>query len=147
MDPNAIRYCLGFLFSKDKRYVALIWKTKPKAFNGLLNGIGGKLWARESAITAMIREFLEECGLLVHGWQLFCTLHNEIMQGVMYTFRATLTVDGLPELKMLTPEKPEWFLVEDLLKPEFQAKQVGSVKWLLPMALDAEIANCEVLVK
>ncbi len=55
-------YVCGFMFSPDKKQVALIRKTKPEWQKDLLNGIGGKIESGESPHEAMVREFYEESG-------------------------------------------------------------------------------------
>jgi 8-oxo-dGTP diphosphatase len=55
-------YVLCFAFSPDLTRVALIQKQKPEWQRGLLNGIGGKIEAGESALDAVRREFAEETG-------------------------------------------------------------------------------------
>jgi 8-oxo-dGTP diphosphatase len=57
------RYVLGFIFDTDGREVVLIEKRRPAWQAGLLNGIGGKIEAGETALEAMQRECREECGL------------------------------------------------------------------------------------
>ncbi|MEG3175831.1 NUDIX domain-containing protein [Sphingomonas sp. RB3P16] len=67
--PARQAYVAGFLFSADRNWLALIRKQKPKWQVGKLNGIGGKIEPGETPLAAMIREFAEEGGVVVTGWQ------------------------------------------------------------------------------
>jgi 8-oxo-dGTP diphosphatase len=67
-DAHYHGYVLGFLFSRDLKYVILIRKTHPKSQAGMLNGIGGKIEFGESHRSAVHREFLEETGYDFDGW-------------------------------------------------------------------------------
>src|SRR6185312_13820633 len=74
---NITRYVVGFLFSTAFDRVALIRKQKPKWQAGLLNGIGGKIEADESAPEAMFREFFEEASYPAPSeleWRRFCAM-------------------------------------------------------------------------
>lgn len=54
------KYVVAFVFNLDYTKVALIRKNRPKWQAGLLNGIGGKIEAGETALESMVREFEEE---------------------------------------------------------------------------------------
>lgn len=56
-------YVVGFMFSNDRQFVALIRKNRPEWQAGKLNGIGGKIEDGEIPRGAMVREFREETGL------------------------------------------------------------------------------------
>lgn len=73
------KYVVGFLFSADRRHVALIRKNKPAWQAGKLNGVGGKIEPGESAYEAMIREFSEETGVTVFNdrWTCFSVLTGD----------------------------------------------------------------------
>ena len=70
-----LRYVVGFCFSPDYEWVALIRKNKPQWQAGLLNGIGGKVEPGERKGMAMMREFKEEAGVLIpeYDWLHFRT--------------------------------------------------------------------------
>ena len=72
------RYVVGFLFSADQKYVALIEKARPKWQAGFWNGIGGKVEPGEDPAFAMHREFHEETGviLLPNRWEHTVTLRR-----------------------------------------------------------------------
>ena len=57
------KYVVGFMFSPDKQFVALIRKNRPEWQAGKLNGIGGKIEVGEFPRGAMVREFREETGV------------------------------------------------------------------------------------
>ena len=75
--PESVhRYVVGFMFSADFEWVALIRKQKPLWQAGLLNGIGGKVEPGEEPFGAMTREFEEEAGLETERslWTSFCSM-------------------------------------------------------------------------
>ena len=57
-------YVLGVVFSFDKKEI-LLMKRKKDPYNGLINGIGGKVESTETHLAAMKREFGEESGLSI----------------------------------------------------------------------------------
>lgn len=153
MMPNSIvtpddrkYYVLGLLFSKDRKYVALIRKLRPKVFEGALNGSGGKIEKNETSIQAMTREFMEEMGLHVPGWNLFATLSATAVFGgrlaVVYCYRSFLTIDHLPELEKLTDEEPNWYEISKL----GEERVCNGLEWLIPLALDSTMRFCDVKV-
>src|SRR5688572_19942605 len=73
---SAMNYVAGFMFSADKRHVALIKKSKPGWKKGKLNAIGGKIEEGEIAYEAMTREFREEAGVSTDfdTWTHFLTM-------------------------------------------------------------------------
>lgn len=72
-------YVVGFMFSEDLQFVALIRKNRPKWQAGKLNGIGGHMEGDESPRAAMIREFREETGVDTQedDWTLVGRLEGE----------------------------------------------------------------------
>lgn len=68
---GAVQYVCGFLFSQDLTQVVLIRKLRPQWQRGKLNGIGGSIEPGETWFDAMVREFREETGAAISGWQLF----------------------------------------------------------------------------
>lgn len=127
MEPPAKQYVAGFLFSKDKKSVALIQKLKPEWQCGLFNGIGGKIEDGETPLDAMRREFREEAGVDIQEWMMFCELRWR--GGVVYFFRATGDLSGLVTM---TEEQVRRIPVEFL--PGH--KTVPNLAWLVPMAMD-----------
>lgn len=88
-----ISYVLGFAFTPDLKYVALIKKngSSVPAHAGKLNGIGGKIIPRETKSVAMAREFEEETGVFIRGcdW-----LHKGYFFGESYTVDVFTTVSA-----------------------------------------------------
>lgn len=94
---------LGFLFSSDLAYVALIRKNRHDWQRGKLNGIGGHVEGMESAGQAQRREFREETGLDVVPWHRFGLMRSEQEQWQVILFRAVWP-DGTPPVSTLTDE-------------------------------------------
>jgi 8-oxo-dGTP pyrophosphatase MutT (NUDIX family) len=76
--PGA-QYVCGFLFSEDRKTIALIRKRRPREQLGKWNGIGGKCEYLEHPKDAMNREFREETGVDVprDDWTRFCYYADE----------------------------------------------------------------------
>lgn len=82
------QYCLGFAFDKLND-VLLIRKLKPDWQAGFLNGIGGKVEAGESPLSAMTREFREECGIQTSNddWRFVATFRVAAAEVLVFAAR------------------------------------------------------------
>jgi 8-oxo-dGTP diphosphatase len=131
-DVVGLTMVVGFLFRE--RSVLLVQKETPKWQRGLLNGVGGKIEANESAREAMHREFREETQYPgVVPWRHFAT-EVEPTGAVVYFFSAIM--DGLPTYWWPSHndagELLYWLHVSDLRS----YGSVGNLSWLIPLALD-----------
>lgn len=122
------RYVVGFLFSTDLRQVALITKNRPQWQAGLLNGIGGKIEAGESAPDAMRREFLEEAGVDMGEWAHFASMTDQHHFSID-VFAATGAVD---QLVAMTDEAISVYDVKQL----HEQAMVENAHYLILMAAD-----------
>lgn len=124
-------YVLGFLFRDNATSVVLIRKEKPQWQAGLLNGVGGKIDAPESALTAMIREFREETGVDTNasGWEQFCEMSGEDF--AVYCFKAFYS-DAWARVESTTSEKVGRFHPDNLTKHDC----VSNLHWLIELAID-----------
>jgi len=68
-DLYASGYVLGFYFSPNDARLVMIKKKRPKQQANKLNGVGGRIKAGESHLSAMIREFEEETGVREETWR------------------------------------------------------------------------------
>ncbi|MCA9872171.1 MAG: NUDIX domain-containing protein [Anaerolineales bacterium] len=70
-------YVLGFAFDSNDRCV-LIDRNKDDWQQGRINGLGGSIEEGETAISAMMREFREECGVETASfdWRYILTVCN-----------------------------------------------------------------------
>lgn len=123
------KYVAGFLFHKGR--VLLVRKTHPKWQENMMNGVGGKMDDGEEATVAMVREFNEEAGLSLVGWNFFCTEYGPGY--VCHFFRYTL-----PDATKYTPpkvndegEELEWCDPNNVKFPV-----IGNLHWLLQLAQD-----------
>ena len=126
-------YVVGFLF--DGPFVLLLRKTHPEWQAGRLNGVGGHIEDDESADEAMEREFLEEAGIRIKKWKHFASLscpEKYMCHFFMSNYRKQY---GEPRSK--TEEKIEWVCLDDLM----DAEVVPNLRWLVPLALDSEVAG------
>lgn len=122
-------YVAGFMFSEDKRKVALIIKKRPRWQKGRKNAIGGHVEPGETPSQAMVREFEEETGVRHTDWRLFCTLKGEGFEVHFYW-----TTGVLSRLKTMTDEEI------CICKATFLhgTNVLPNLRWLIPMALDKD---------
>jgi len=125
-----MEYVAGFMFSFDKKKVALILKNRPQWQKGRKNGIGGHVESGETPDEAMVREFEEETGVRHVPWNQFCTLVGP--WGFVYFYRATGT---LGRLKTMTDESI------CICKARYLhgSNVVPNLNWLIPMALSKDV--------
>lgn len=132
---SKIEYSLGFLFSKDYRTVALIKKNKPDWQKGLFNGIGGKKESGETMLECMVREFKEETGMLFTNWEPFLDIGNDRFLVSCYKG----IYENLRELESMTDEKIQVENVAIMLAVGYK-EMIPNLRWILPFALDSEVA-------
>lgn len=128
------RYVVGFAFGPDRREVILIKRKKADGHQGLFNGPGGRIEARERPEDAVVREFHEEAGILIKRDLWREIVHMEVEgQGEVYFFAAdcpaelfymarTASVEGGIRI-ILTTDLP-WLAL------------VPNAQWIIPLALD-----------
>lgn len=130
-DRQTRAYVVGFLFSPTAEYVALIEKQRPLWQAGRLNGIGGKIELGESALKAMRREFRDEAGADIETWRLFATM---TWRGELIHFFVARAPEDI-ELQSLTDERVAWYRTEYVVS---DARTLPNLRWLIPLALDAD---------
>ena len=126
-------YVAGFAFTSQNRKVTLIQKQRPKWQRGMYNGVGGRIQEGERPIEAMVREFEEEAGVKVFGWENFITLVFEGNQRV-YFFRAFLSPEEAVRVRTMTDEP----VVQMPVKEITHLAIISNLAWLIPMALERE---------
>jgi 8-oxo-dGTP pyrophosphatase MutT (NUDIX family) len=123
------RYVVGLLFSWDRNYVVLIRKKRPFWQSGKLNGPGGHVEDFEFSKDAMIREFKEETGLKVEGWE-----RVVILNGVSYQVEFFRAFGDIQKVKTTTDEEVQIHSAK-YLPPNI----VTGLSWIIPLALDDKI--------
>lgn len=121
-------YACGFAFDLIGQ-VALIQKNRPAWQAGLLNGIGGHVEAGETPLQAMEREFKEETGVTVTGWELFAVCQTGT-EAVCYMYRVTL--DHPLEVTTTTDEQVGVWPID---AAKWTRKLYKSVYWQIELAL------------
>jgi 8-oxo-dGTP diphosphatase len=129
--PGKRVYVLALLFTLDRRRVALMRRTRPAWQAGRVNGLGGKLVAGETPADAARREVREEAGVDVAQWRE--VLAWEDREYRMHVLRAV--DDRAREVR--TMEDQEVFLAH---VAELPATVIDNLRWLVPLALDDDIA-------
>jgi 8-oxo-dGTP diphosphatase len=119
------------LYSTDHRQVVLMRRTRPAWQAGRVNALGGKIFPGESVTAAARREVREECGVDVAEW-------TEVLvwEDAEYRMHAMRGVsDRAREARTL--EDQEVFLANVDALP---ANVIDNLRWLVPLALDADVA-------
>ena len=128
MQRDVQGFVCGFMFSVDRSRLLLIRKRRPTWQAGKLNGIGGKIEPGETPDEAMRREFREEAGLDVTGWQQALTLTGHDWQAHFYRAfgdidAAHAVTDELLERHPAYPPPPN---------------VIPNLSWIIPLMLDDE---------
>jgi 8-oxo-dGTP pyrophosphatase MutT (NUDIX family) len=134
-------YVAGFLFKNAGEQVLLIRKSKPDWQKGKLNAIGGKVEVGEPIEVAMRREFIEEAGVHIRDWRLFCTL--EFRGGLVHFFEATWD-KTMPEPRTMESEPVMWKNTCIFTWPGDEAF-IQNLRWLIPMAKDKDRVTARVI--
>ena len=130
-------YVVGFLFSEDRRRVALIRKTRPEWQAGLLNGIGGKVEQGEFPRQAMRREFLEEAGCDIEDWQKVAAVDCPMNR--VHFFRAFGNLDKVKTCILSpTDERVYVFKISEFFT-RYRKKTVWPTCWMIQMCLDDDV--------
>lgn len=136
MINGVTHYVLGFMFTTNFRYVALIRKQKPDWQRGRLNGIGGRVEYDERPIDAMTREFAEETGVITanRDWRCFVDM---VFPGLeVHCYVAKGDVD---KLRSTTEETVEIWAVDQLLGCRNTEKMIENIPWLVLLAYDSVV--------
>jgi 8-oxo-dGTP diphosphatase len=131
------KYVLGFIFDSSAERVLLIEKQRPAWQAGKLNGIGGKIEAREKAVNAMVREAFEECHLFsrVGDWLPVATLKHREWSIEVFT---TVHTQNPHMLQTKTDEFVSWHHIKEL-----PSNALTNLSWLIPLSKDV-LQNREV---
>lgn len=123
-------YVLGFMFSHDLDYVALILKVKPEWQIGKFNGIGGKveIGRGETPIGAMVREFYEETGVITVESHWVKVAVGYFTGGRVFIFATNS--DSIFEIKQTTPELPILFQAASISN---STNIIPNLKWWIPL--------------
>ena len=136
------QYVAGFLFDNDKQNVVLIRKNRPEYQAGKLNAVGGKFEPIDRTVfLSMEREFFEEAGVNVAGWDNFCVLRNEILSYEVYFFRTFNTTAFNAARTMESESIVKLRVKEAMVRPD----TMPNLCWLIPMALDTSVRHAAVI--
>jgi 8-oxo-dGTP diphosphatase len=124
------QYVLGFCFNRLKDEVLLINKLRPDWQIGKLNGLGGKVEKGEIWKDAMIREFKEECGLVIEEWIYKIHITRVAAEVIIFTAIAR----DLYAAESLTDEEIQIVDVSKLPK-----NVLPNLRYLIPLCADDNI--------
>lgn len=133
------KYVLGFAFDPDRQRVILIQKNRPAWQKGRLNGIGGQLETGESYPDAMYREFEEETGVKVTGWEHFATMsgqsryESEPSEWLVQCYYVTLRHDQFAQAYSKTDETVIYSTINYLTS---SPHPLSNISWLVNLARD-----------
>lgn len=120
-------YVVGFALDSYGR-VALIRKNRPEWQAGKLNGIGGHVEEDELPMDAMVREFEEETGRRVGGWDLFVIM--DFPEARVYFYRTKIGTAIMDGLSTTTDETVVKIGASDI----GQSGVIPNLMWLVPLA-------------
>lgn len=133
-------YVCGLVYGPDNT-VVLIKKNRPDWQKGYLNGVGGKVEVNETPLDAMVREFNEECGVVIKEWKHFLTF--EIGNATVYWFTFHFLENYLP-VRSLTDEVADYHSLNDYERTDKCVRDLG---WILPMGLNSVNFDSTIHVK
>lgn len=135
-------YVVGYCFSPDLSRVALIEKQKPAWQHMKLNGVGGKIEPTDACpADAMAREFHEEAGVLLRGWQLIRVekfraaqeaARDQAVGARVYHFVNNTTRAEWSQIR--TQERERIVKVSYPLRPQIERRCIYNLPYLIPMA-------------
>lgn len=123
-------YVDGFLFSLDKQKVVLIRKNHPDWMKGKLNAVGGKIEPGEEPRMAMIREFKEETGVEILGWN-----HYLVLGGSGFKVHCYWAVAHEKVLRSCHTMGDEEIEMIDLDCLHLHGLKMTNLDWMIHMAL------------
>lgn len=135
-------YVVGFLIDEQLHDVVLVRKNRPDWQAGRLNGVGGKvegilaggpevLW--ETPYEAMRREFREETGVDLDGWEHYATVTDAERDTVIHFFRLFADTATVSACTTTTDEAIEIHWIPRVL--DGSQAILPNLTWLLPLAL------------
>lgn len=127
---------VGFLLGLNHQRVVLVRKNHPAWQKGKLNGVGGHIEAGESPETAMVREFQEETGTVITGWEHYATMTGPNWR--VYLFLAAGDLSGIEDTAAahrMAGKAVEDILVKQVANLRYE-NTIGNIPWLVHLALD-----------
>jgi len=132
------KYVVGFMFTNNCQNVILIRKKKPLWQEGKLNGVGGKIELNETPLTAMIREYHEEAGVVFDKWDNFLTI--QYLSCTVYFFK------GFDDGCFYQSETKELENIEKIEIGHWPFNEViPNLNWIINLALDPDIEHTEAM--
>lgn len=127
-------YVVGFAFNESGKIVCLIEKNRPQWQAGKLNGVGGKIEHDESSGGAMVREFLEETGVLIEEsqWKVFARM--EFPEAVIFFYKAFVPSNMLAKVSTRTDEEVRLVTTSAAIMSALNGTAIPNLSWLIPLA-------------
>ena len=131
------QYVAGLLFDNESTRVALVLKNRPAWQAGNFNAIGGKIEFGETPDQAMVREFAEEAGIEMLGWDYqFCLARPNEYEVYFYAAWSTEALENV-----VATSDEEIFILDPYNLPE---NVIFNIRWIIPLVLDDTVAKPEV---
>jgi 8-oxo-dGTP diphosphatase len=118
---------VGFLFSDSGRQLIVIHKNRPAWQAGRVNVPGGKVEPGETPQDAVHREWFEETGVQIFGWDQFAAL-----EGTDFELFCFMHFDTSKLLRCHTTTDE---LIDSVNVSDLPANMLPNARWLIPMAL------------
>jgi 8-oxo-dGTP diphosphatase len=135
-EPKHQQYVVGFMFSQDRRFVALIRKARPEWQKGKLNGIGGKLEEGETGWTAMAREFQEETGCKTKGsdWHYYAVMSGTNDDGNSFECHCFTMLGDVGRIRTVDEDEPVLAIYARSILT--MSDLIDNLAWLILLAID-----------
>jgi 8-oxo-dGTP diphosphatase len=122
-------YTIGIVFNKQLTKIILCLKNRPEWQKGLYNFPGGHIELGESAISCIVREFEEECGIKIPEliWRYIGDIEN------IENYYVRIFTAKILEVEIFTQEDQPvmWIPINKLPK-----NIITNLSWLIPFAIN-----------
>jgi len=130
------QYTVAVVFDHTGRSVLLMLKNRPKWQEGKFNFPGGKVESEETPIQCVVREFKEECGLLIEPerWNYtgIFSGSDEACEGNYYYVHVFATKTTEHESPYANEDQEVYWFLNGALPDNC----ITNIRWIIPLVLN-----------
>lgn len=128
-----VEYSVGFLHNDFD--VVLVRKNRPAWQKDFLNGVGGHIEDFDAdPYAAQVREFEEETGLKVEGWEHFLTLEGTTAKVHCFALYDEDSAN-IYRVRSTTDEQIEVWSMDGLNTKLGGSRTVPNLQWIIPLMM------------